>query len=111
MTIRGIPVTYINKRETGKDALNRPIYEEEPETVDNVLVAPASTDDIVNTSTLTGKKAVYTLGIPKGDTHEWEDAEVEFFGRRWHCFGFVLCGIEEMVPLDWNGKVQVEAYG
>ena len=60
---------------------------------------------------LTGKKAVYTLAIPKGDTHDWEDKEVKFFGKRWRTFGIPLEGIEQLIPLDWNKKVMVERYG
>ncbi|MDG4813681.1 hypothetical protein P8629_11795, partial [Hydrogenovibrio sp. 3SP14C1] len=66
--------------------------------VDNVLVAPALSDDVINQLNLTGKKAVYTLGIPKGDTHDWEDKEVEFFGQRWRTFGFVTEGIDDLNP-------------
>ena len=109
--IKGITVTLINKRETGKDPFGSPIYEDVEALVDNVLVSPTSSDDIVNQLNLTGKKAVYTLAIPKGDAHKWEDQEVRFFGKRWRVFGFVTQGIEELIPLDWNKKVMVERYG
>lgn len=79
--------------------------------VTDVLVAPASTTDLPATIDLTGKKAVYTLAIPKGDTHDWTDCTVRFFGRTWKSFGFPLEGIEELVPLRWNKKVLVELYG
>ena len=78
--------------------------------MDNVLVSPTKTEDIVNTLDLTGKKAVYTLAIPKNDTNNWEDAEVLFFGERWRTFGFVTQGIDHLIPLDWNKKVMVERY-
>lgn len=111
--LKGIPVVLITKTETGKDAFNRPILEESRETVENVLVAPLSqTDtDIVNELSLNGKGARYQLGIPKGDTHSWEDADVEFFGHRWKTSGFVTEGIEALIPLEWNKKVVVERYG
>lgn len=108
--IKGITVTLINKIEVGKDPFNNPIYEDLPIEVDNVLVAPTKTEDIVNQLDLTGKKAVYTLAIPKGDPHNWEDAEVLFFGQKWRTFGFVIEGIEHLIPLDWNKKVMVERY-
>lgn len=108
--IKGITVTLIQKKEVGRDPFNKPIYEDVPIEVDNVLVSPTSTEDIVNTLDLTGKKAVYTLAIPKGDTNDWEDAEVIFFGKRWRTFGFVTEGIEHLIPLDWNKKVMVERY-
>ena len=109
--IKGITVTLINKIETGKDPFGKPIYEDLEVLVENVLVSPTSSDDIVNQLNLTGKKAVYTLAIPKGDTNTWEDQEVRFFGKRWRVFGIPLEGIEELIPLDWNKKVMVERYG
>lgn len=108
--IKGIPITLINKQEIGKDPLGAPIYEDVEIEVDNVLVSPTSSEDIVNQLTLTGKKAVYTLAIPKGDNHVWEDQEVRFFGKRWRVFGAEQQGIEDLIPLDWNKKVMVERY-
>ena len=110
MGIKGIAVTLYEKRKIGEDPFGAAIYESVPTTVDNVLVSPASGTEIVEKESLYGKKAVYNLGIPKGDTHEWEDAEVEFFGKRWKVFGPVLQGIEENIPLRWNKKVTVERY-
>ena len=111
MMIKGITITLIDKQEAGKDPFGATIYEDVPVPVDNVLVAPTSSDDVVNQLSLTGKKAVYTLAIPKGDTHNWEDKEVEFFGQRWRTFGFPTEGIEDLIPLEWNKKVMVERYG
>lgn len=109
--IKGITVTLIGKSETGKDPFGNPICEDSEIQVSNVLVSPTTTDDIVNQLNLTGKKAVYTLAIPKGDTNVWEDQEVRFFNERWRVFGMVTQGIEELMPLDWNKKVMVERYG
>lgn len=109
--IKGITIILVDKVKTGTDPFGTPIYEDQDIEVENVLVSPTSSDDIVNQMTLTGKKAVYTLGIPKGDTHVWEDKEVKFFGERWRTFGFPTEGIEDLIPLDWNKKVMVERYG
>lgn len=108
--IKGITVTLINKKQVDTDPFDAPIYEDMPINVDNVLVSPTSTEDIINQLELTGKKAVYTLAIPKGDTNKWEDQEVEFFGERWRVFGKVTQGIEHLIPLKWNKKVMVERY-
>lgn len=108
--IKGITVTLINKKEIGRDPFDNPIFEYVEIDVDNVLVSPTSSDDIVNTKDLTGRTAVYTLAIPKGDTNTWENQEVRFFGERWRVFGIPLQGIEELIPLDWNKKVMVERY-
>lgn len=109
--IKGINIILYQKKQIGADGFNSPIYEETPEIVENVLVAPATSDDIVDTQDLQGKKAVYTLAIPKGDMHDWENVTVEFFGRKWRTFGIPLEGIEENIPLDWNKKVTVKTYG
>ena len=109
--IRGITVTLYNLVQTGRDPLNKPIYEEVPVTVDNVLVAPVSSTEQLETFSLTGRKAVYQLGIPKGDTHEWiAGCKVSFFNADWRIIGIPAEGIEDMIPLSWNKKVQVERY-
>ena len=97
--------------ESGTDPFNAPIYNETWINVDNVLVAPVSSTDALDILNLTGKKAVYTLGIPKGDTHDWEDCKVRFFGETWSSIGFPQEGIEDLIPLSWNKKVTVERYG
>lgn len=109
--LKGIKITLISKIEDGEDPFGNPIYKDKEIEVDNVLIAPTSSDDIINQLNLTGKKAVYTLAIPKGDTNDWQDKDVLFFGARWKTFGFPLEGIEELIPLDWNKKVMVERYG
>lgn len=111
MSIEGITIKLIDKKEIGKDPFGNPIYEDAEIQVENVLIAPTSSDDIINQQSLTGKVAVYTLAIPKVDNHEWEDKEVEFFGQRWRTFGFPTEGIEDLIPLSWNKKVMVERYG
>lgn len=109
--IKGITVVLYEQRQIDTDPFNNPIYEETPIKVENVLVSPSSTDDVITSTDLVGKKAVYTLAIPKGDTHEWENKKVKFFNQEWHVFGFTLQGIEENIPLSWNKKVMVERYG
>lgn len=108
--IKGITIQLVNKVKTGVDPFGKPIYEDKSIDIDNVLISPTSSDDVVNQLNLTGKKAVYTLAIPKSDQNEWEDKEVLFFGKRWRTFGIPLEGIEELIPLDWNKKVMVERY-
>ena len=109
--IKGITVTLFEKKQTGTDGFHRPIYEDIPVEVENVLICPASSTDIAEQLDLHGKKAVYTLAIPKGDTHNWIDRKVKFFGQTWKTFGFPTVGIEGNIPLDWNMKVMVEQYG
>ena len=108
--IKGMTIILVNETQDGVDPFKRPIYKEEEEEIENVLVVPALADDIVTSQDLFGKKAVYTLGIPKGDAHDWEDRKVKFFGKEWRTFGFPIEGIDENIPLEWNKKVMVERY-
>lgn len=108
--LRGIDVVLIDKIQSGFDAFGHPIFEDSEIIVENVLVAPASTDDITNSVNLTGKKAEYVMGIPKSDNNAWENKEVLFFGKKWRTVGIAQEGIESMIPLDWNKKVMVMRY-
>ena len=108
--MRGITITLHNRTQTGIDDFNHPIYSESSEDVENVLIGEPSTDDITNELSLSGKRLAYTLAIPKGDTHNWKDAIVEFFGERFRTFGEPTQGIDHLIPLQWNKKVKVERY-
>lgn len=108
--IQGITVTLINKTISNYDAFGAPIFTETTTDVDNVLVAPASTDDITTSLNLWGKKAVYTIGLPKGDTHTWKDQKVQFFGETWQVIGLPTQGIEANIPGQWHIKWMVERY-
>ena len=108
--IHGIPITLIDKQVVSVDPFGSPVVKDVEILVDNVLVAPATTEDVTNQLSLTGKKISYTIGIPKGDTHDWKEKEVRFFGKRWKTVGIPLEGIEDLIPLEWNKKVMVERY-
>lgn len=108
--LSGITVTLYARTELSRDAANDPVYSEAATSVNNVLVAPSSDQEIIDAERLYGKKAVYTLGLPKGDTHEWKDCRVAFFGETFRVIGMGSQGIEDMIPLDWNKKIMVERY-
>lgn len=106
--MRGITVGLHVRTQTGEDALNNPIYSSIVENVANVLVGEPTTDDITSSINLYGKRIQYMLGIPKGDTHNWKDTEVEIFGRTFRTFGDTIEGIEANIPTPWHKKVRVE---
>lgn len=108
--IKGITIQLYKKTESSRDALNNPVYTTEVIDVDNVLVGSPTDEEVVNELNLTGRRISYVLGIPKGDQNEWENVEVEFFGKRFKTFGMPVEGIEDMIPLRWNKKVKVEAF-
>ena len=112
--IKGITIQLVKKTQSGTDALNNPIYETEIVDVADVLVGQPSQDEIVNTHSLYGKIAKYTLAIPKGDENTWVDTEVILpapFEGKYKTIGFPIAGIDANIPLRWNKQVLVEQYG
>ncbi len=112
--LKGITIKLYEKQQTGTDSLNKPVYEEVPVDIENVLVGLPTETEVLNTLNLYGKKVVYTLAIPKGDTHEWEDRKIELpepFAGIYHTAGPVIAGIEAMVPGPWNKQIKVGKYG
>ena len=110
MVLKGITVKLYEQTQTGTDPTNRPIIEETPTDVENVLVGQPDEAEVLDTLNLTGRKVIYVLGIPKGDMHDWENKKVEFWGLTFRTIGMPIQGIESMVPLSWNKKVKVERY-
>ena len=108
--IRGETVVLLTETVTGHDAFNAPIVETVEETVENVLVTPVDNGEIVSDRQLEGRRIIYELCIPKGDTHVWTDRRVSFFGEDFHTVAEPVQGIEDLIPLSWNKKVMVERY-
>ncbi|HAB93969.1 MAG TPA: hypothetical protein DCF49_04250 [Lachnospiraceae bacterium] len=108
--IKGTTVTLYEKTQAGTDPFGHAIYVRVPATVENVLVAQPSGQERVDEKNLTGRSIDYVLGIPKGDTHNWEDQIVEFFGHKFQTFGIPEEGIEDNVPGPWHKKVKCERY-
>lgn len=116
--ISGISVILFEEIQIGKNNFGKPIYEENPVEVENVLVAEPTSDDITASTQLYGKVIRYILGIPKGDTHDWTNKKVSWtdaYGvtHTVKTFGFPITGIEENIPsqLPWHMKVRCEEYG
>lgn len=109
--LKGTTVTLIKMTKTSEDPFGAPIYQEERKEIRNVLIAPASQEEIKNRLDWYGEKVVYTLAIPKGDTNDFEDQALEFFGKRWKVVGIPEEGIEELIPMAWHKKVTVARYG
>lgn len=108
--IKGITVQLIERVQVGYDEFKAPAYIDatEPTPVENVLVTPATADQIVTDLQLYGRRLAYELSIPKGDAHEWENRPVIIWGQRFHSFGPVYQWIDANVPGPWNKKVKVE---
>lgn len=108
--IHGMTVTLWNKTQTGVDGFGQPIYSWTSKTVDNVLVGHPTAEERINELTLTGRSIEYTLGIPKGNTDDWENQIVEFFGHKYLTFGIPEQGIEANIPMSWHKKVKCARY-
>ena len=109
--MKGMTVQLVVKTVAGTDPFGAPIYTEELVDINDVLVGQPSSEDVLSTLELTGKRIAYTLGIPKGDDHVWENTDVIIWGERFRTIGFPQTGIQENIPLRWGSNVQVERYG
>lgn len=109
--MKGMTIYLVVQTEIGTDDFGAPIYSEELEAVNDCLVGQPTTDEVTNTLALYGKKIEYTIGIPKGDEHDWTDAEVEIFGDRYKTIGYPVKGIDANIPLRWGQNIKVERYG
>ena len=112
--LHGVKVTLLEKTQSGTDAFGEPIYTTTPVDVENVLVGSPTTQEMLDIQTLTGKKIVYQLGIPKGDTNVWEDCDVILpapFAGQYHTVAYVKTGITDLIPLEWDKTIAVERYG
>jgi hypothetical protein len=110
MGLKGTTIQIAVKTQTGTDPFGAPIYETEFVDVPDVLVGQPTTDDIKSSIDLFGKKIEYMLGIPKGDSHDWVDADVLIWGQPFRTFGFPITGEQANIPLRWGQNVRVGRY-
>ena len=115
--MRGVTVKLYEGTAGEADAFNAPtINWGDGVNVENVLIGEPTTDDITSSTELYGKKLVCVLGIPKGDSHDWQDKIVEWvdaYGttHTLKTYGFPVTGIEANIPTRWHKKVWCEKYG
>ena len=79
-------MTLYERTQSGTDLFGGPVYTETPAQVDDVLVTPATMEDVVSSLQLYGRRMAYELCIPKGDAHAWEGCRVEFFGQSFRAY-------------------------
>ena len=109
--MKGTTVKVLQKTVTGQNEMHEDIVTETWIDVPDVLVGQPTTDDITSTLQLYGKRIEYVLGIPKGDTNDWVDTEVEIWGEKYKTIGYPMTGESENIPLRWGKNVKVERYG
>ena len=103
-------VTLHVKTQTGVDAFNVPVYADDTAVVTGILIGRPESEDEARAIDLYGKRIEYSLGIPKGDAHDWENAVVEFWGQKFRTFGFTKTANQANVPGPWGCVVMVERY-
>lgn len=74
------------------------------EPIPNVLIGEPQ---FAQAESFGGSTVTYTLAILKGDTHDWTDRVVSFFGQMFRTVGSPVQGIEANIPLAWNKKITV----
>lgn len=115
--MKGMTVQIQVETVTGYDAFGEPTVTTAFESVSDVLVGSPSSEEIVNSLQLYGKKITYVLGIPKGDSHNWTDATIVIpnpatgVSETYKTVGFPETGIQSNIPLRWGQNVKVERYG
>lgn len=108
--IGGITVTLYERTQSGVDGFNRPVYTTAETQVDNVLVYPATSEEVLDDLNLTGKHLEYYLCVPKDDAHEWTDRKVNFFSEDWHIYSYPERWIDANNPSVWNKRFKCERY-
>lgn len=108
--MKGTTVSIVVKTQTGTDAFGAPIYEETTEAVADVLVGQPTSQEVTDAMNLHGKMVAFVLGIPKGDTHVWEDTTVIIWGNKYRTIGSPTTGEQANIPLRWGQNVKVERY-
>lgn len=108
--IKGETVTLVVKTATGTNPFGETTYSTINENVVDVLVELLSAEELVADMEYFGKKTMYKLHIPIGDTHTWEDTEVIVRGKTYKTIGPLVEYPQNMVPLRWNKQIKVCFY-
>lgn len=107
MQLTGEAVTVIRRVESGRDDFNDPVYTDEEQVVDNVLVAPGDLADVVESTRPEGTEVNYTLYFPKSFDGSLETAKIEVRGERLDVIGHPDRYDEKICPTSWNMVVKV----
>lgn len=103
--MRGVTVTLYERAPTAVlDAFGVPVSNETAVTVDNVLIAPLSEEELrgQTPNDESGYRVMCQLAIPKGDTHNWENCRVTALGHDWRIIGTAKEGVEALIPGAWH---------
>lgn len=106
--ITGISVVVMAEQQTGVDEFNAPIFGWVDEaTVDNVLFAPASTDQLRGSTRPDGVSVEVRLDFPKDYTGSLRGKRVRVGLREWAVVGDPQPFLDHLTPGDWNRPVEL----
>ena len=98
--LRGTTVTVLTPTTT-YDEHNETVTEWERATVDNVLVAPGSTADVIESDRPHGTRADVTLGFPMTFSARLRGCRVEVGERTYDVIGDPVPNMAENCPTQW----------
>lgn len=110
MVLNQTTIQIKTRTQTGKDALNHPIYSETWEDVSGCVVGSPSSEDIESEMNLSGKRIAYEVLIPNDDTHTWAGSEVKINDKPYRVIGDVKESFVSFSHIPCNKLISVEAY-
>ena len=109
--LSGVTVTVLRPNKTGTDSLNNPIYGRPTrEVVDDVLIAPSTTEDLEAARQM-GVTLALSLHFPKTYTASLRGCKVKLpapYADTYHVVGDPMPYMAENCPTRWNRSVGVE---
>lgn len=110
MVLNQTTIQIKTRTQTGKDALNHPIYSEVWEDVSGCVVGSPSSEDIENEMNLSGKRIAYEVFLPNDDAHTWAGSEVKINNKPYRVIGDVKESFVSFSHIPCNKLISVEAY-
>lgn len=111
MGLKGETVILWKPKSSEVDSFGTEIVTEfEKVAVEDVLITPGASAEILDSTDLEGHVIQYTLHIPKTDGHDWTHGKVTIRGKDYRTIGEARYYTEANVPLRWNGEIGVERY-
>lgn len=94
--------------QAGKDSFGNAIYESKFVPVENVLVAPSSTTNVIDTTRPNGANVVYQLYFPKGFDLPLMNKKIKVRNEVFRVIGDPKPYPVENTPTPWFMEVEVE---
>jgi hypothetical protein len=111
MAMKTIALEFRKKVATGlKDSLNNPTFTIGAFIINDCLIAPVIEPvDRIETAALDRNQAIVRIHLPKNDTADVSDSEVEYGGQTWRVIGKPVQFMNENTPTQWNRYVRAES--